>query len=243
MCTASWVYHPSGFHLFFNRDELHARSTAKPPSIHEQGNCKAVYPVDPDSGGTWIAVNEAGFVFFLLNYYHSKGTSAAVTLQSRGGIIPALACITTEEGMRDQLKSFNSQGYTPFTLVVIHPRTTNEMVLTWNGKTSRLQTTKKTSQVLSSSSYDTEKVLRSRRDLFYRRRDEKKLEKLSAFEDYHKSHVPSKGAYSVCMHRGNGETKSFSHIIVREAHVVFEYFEGSPCQAKQPFVTELGEPS
>jgi len=68
MCTVSVI--PLGtdaLRLACNRDELRTRAIALPPTIQTFGERRAILPTDPDSGGTWIAVNDAGVVFTLLN--------------------------------------------------------------------------------------------------------------------------------------------------------------------------------
>src|SRR6266487_3365185 len=67
MCTVSWVQTPEGYHLLCNRDERRSRAVALPPRIQARGWVRFIAPVDPDSGGTWIAVNEFGVSACVLN--------------------------------------------------------------------------------------------------------------------------------------------------------------------------------
>ncbi len=78
------------FRLAFNRDEQRARALGTPPAIVFVGNRRAIYPSDPDAGGTWIAVNDAGIAVAILNRNEHgvpDGRSAGL---SRGLIIPRL---------------------------------------------------------------------------------------------------------------------------------------------------------
>src|SRR3712207_9571694 len=57
----------SGFRVAFSRDELRVRLAGLPPGVGVFGARRAVHPTDAAAGGTWIAVNDAGLVLFLLN--------------------------------------------------------------------------------------------------------------------------------------------------------------------------------
>ncbi|MBL8880657.1 MAG: NRDE family protein [Phycisphaerales bacterium] len=50
-----------------NRDELRTRPLAFPPETRRFGAYHALMPIDPGSGGTWIAANDAGLTLALLN--------------------------------------------------------------------------------------------------------------------------------------------------------------------------------
>ena len=79
---------PLRWRLVCNRDELTTRPAALPPAITRAGSRLAIMPVDPESGGTWIGVNDAGLVCSLLNVYN--GSTATRARVSRGTIIPPL---------------------------------------------------------------------------------------------------------------------------------------------------------
>jgi hypothetical protein len=100
-----------------NRDESRTRAAALPPVVQTIEGRRAVMPLDPDSGGSWIAVNENGLVFTLLNT-NPPGQPAAAGL-SRGGLIPRL---TAADSMSDALARVLDAGvarYRPFRLVML----------------------------------------------------------------------------------------------------------------------------
>jgi hypothetical protein len=53
--------------LAFNRDESRTRAVGLPPRKKQFGNRAAILPTDPASGGTWLAVNDAGLALAVLN--------------------------------------------------------------------------------------------------------------------------------------------------------------------------------
>ena len=91
MCTVSVVPLDEGFRLVCNRDELVARAVALPPRHHRLGSASAVFPIDPDGGGTWIGINDTGLVMAILNGPAAQPAKPGRPgLRSRGAIIPAL---------------------------------------------------------------------------------------------------------------------------------------------------------
>jgi hypothetical protein len=45
----------------------------------------------------------------------------------------------------------------------------------------------------------------------------------------HRSHAPEKGPYSICMHREDACTVSFTEVIVGNSEATMSYHEGAPC--------------
>lgn len=83
MCTLTFIPKPRGFLLAMNRDDRYSRPPAIAPDVYQSGSQQALYPVEPGSG-TWIAVNQAGLAFAILNWSLPQGDK----LHSRGEIIP-----------------------------------------------------------------------------------------------------------------------------------------------------------
>ena len=93
MCTLTIVPFDEGVRLVCNRDERRTRATALAPESHETQTGTAIYPIDPESGGTWIGANESGLVAALLNRTPGRARVSRLTPVSRGIIVPALlAC-------------------------------------------------------------------------------------------------------------------------------------------------------
>jgi hypothetical protein len=81
-------------------------------------------PIDPEGGGTWIAVNDAGLVFVLLNVTTSMsggGSPApkgATARRSRGAIVRSIAGAATLDVTRLAVESLHPDDYLPFRLMV-----------------------------------------------------------------------------------------------------------------------------
>ena len=67
MSTVTWRRIPSGYQVFFNRDELRAREAALPPAPAELNGVRYLAPRESADGGTWLAVNERGLTLGLLD--------------------------------------------------------------------------------------------------------------------------------------------------------------------------------
>src|SRR5437762_13943150 len=68
VCTVSIISPGDGvLRLACNRDELWSRPDALPPRLMHFGQRQAALPIDPQSGGTWMAVNDAGLTCAILN--------------------------------------------------------------------------------------------------------------------------------------------------------------------------------
>ena len=221
MCTASWLFRNEGFELFFNRDELRTRMEAVPPQIHRRRDARFLSPIDRDAGGTWIGVNEHAVCLFLLNLYGVNSPEKGKHT-SRGHLVIDLMDSTSVEMVAERVGNLGLEEYRPFTLAAIS-RPTASKVFIWNGK--RLEICCNPVLPLSSSSFETEAVIRSRRRVF----GEMDLVDSQRMDQYHRSHIPDKGPYSVCMHRVDAKTVSMSRISVSNRGIRFDYTAGNPC--------------
>jgi hypothetical protein len=117
-----------------NRDERRSRARALAPSVVQTGDRFALMPIDPEGGGTWVAVNDAGLLFALLNVTTSMGgdgspaPKSATARRSRGAIIRLIAGAATVEDTRLAVESLHPADYLPFHLMVWSEREVLEIV-------------------------------------------------------------------------------------------------------------------
>lgn len=223
MCTLSWLIHADGLDAFFNRDEQKTRPKAVPPQHDEALN--AIYPVDPQGGGTWLAVAASGSVYALLNNYQAAYTPLSPKL-SRGQIIKTVLA-APDVALTALGELLDLAHVAPFTLVHLPTGMTSHedvCVFDWDGE--RLVRRADVCAPLVSSSVDFEAASANRLRCFARAQATPE-----GYASCHASHWPERGSLSVCMHRELGQTVSFSHIQVRADGVTFRYVDGSPCDA------------
>ena len=234
MCTISWCSQSNQLDVFFNRDESKKRDLALAPKIFQEGNVKAIFPTDPVGGGTWFAVNNKKIVVALLNFYQGKTPKGR--LISRGQLVRSLAFLPSLSSIEQAIDKLELVRYAPFSLICFDASNhlaDGAQLYRWDGRTlyNGLQ-----QSPLFSSAFKFEDVSAHRHALYQQRFPEGSpiaVEQLAAF---HKSHDPEASAYSVCMHRDDAHTVSFSHVTLTDRQATYTYTHGAPCSA-----TEIAE--
>jgi len=56
-------------------------------------------------------------------------------------------------------------------------------------------------------------------------------ESLEWMSELHRSHKPERGAFSICVHRADARTVSYTEISVSNERVSMNYVDGSPCES------------
>jgi hypothetical protein len=113
-----WFAGPAaGFRLACNRDERDERPAALPPRAGVFGERRAILPIDPQGGGTWIAVNDAGLAMTLLNLSPDGDRRAAGRI-SRGRIIPSLLHCADVDEASGAAARIEPLAYAPFRLIL-----------------------------------------------------------------------------------------------------------------------------
>lgn len=219
MCTVSWVMERQGYTVLFNRDELKTRSKGLPPTIRTTDGVKFIAPVDPDGKGTWIGVNVRGFACCLLNQY-SQTSPTLETTRSRGFIVESIMASASQNEVLRKLHDLQLGEWRPF-LLLLFQNGKPPVLCSWNA--TELVVSETVRSPITSSSFDTEAVIQTRKRYF------PGDVSINTLESFHASHIPECGAYSVCMHRPDAETVSFSKIRVLPDAVEFEYCPASPC--------------
>ena len=252
MCTLSWFAKQDGYELFFNRDEQRTRAAALPLQIHQLADdVKLIAPIDPVGKGTWLAVNNKGLSVGLLNYYqgcqHALGERTFDPREernflSRGQVVLDLAKWGTALEACEYLRGIGLdklRQYRPFSILLLDPDAAcvPPTTLRWTG---RELISLELSSLIISSGVQLERVIHSRSDCFerfcehpeYSAKDVSKAR--SSHFEYHRSHEPTQSALSVCMHREDAKTVSFTHINVSHQKATMTYHAGSPCNANAP---------
>jgi Transport and Golgi organisation 2 len=238
MCTVSWLRTPRGYELFCNRDERHTRKAARPPSVRETRGVRFVAQADGDFGGSWIGVNEAGLALCLLNAYvgaqspprdvATGGVTPADDYRSRGLLLTDLMDCLNVSHVRARLSGADLSSYQPFTLAVLSSHEPT-LLVHWADNRKTFDGTGEASMPLTSSSYRSAEVLDARRSLFRRMVDDGGAVTPELLREFHESHEPARGASSVCMHREDAATVSFSRVKVCDGAAEFTYRPLSPC--------------
>lgn len=144
MCTVTVIPIASpregrGFRLVTNRDERRERLAALAPEIRRVGAVRAVWPVDPVGGGTWVCANDRGVALTLLNV-NRAGLGApeeAARFTSRGALIPELVDVSRAADAIKRLGGLDLGCFRAFRLVVVDAGTIFEAG--WDRRTLRVE--------------------------------------------------------------------------------------------------------
>ncbi|MER2491369.1 NRDE family protein [Catenovulum sediminis] len=252
MCTLTWFVKPDGYQLFFNRDEQRSRVEAITPAFDPQLN--AALPIDPQGTGTWIATAASGASWCLLNLYQYQqgadeytNTKTNSAPRSRGKIIIDLLNALADPRSIEEFKAcIDLKQYAPFTLCYFPPEldAVNPAVIAfcWDG--SKLSSFNPTSPLISSA-VCLAQVLKQR-ELLYQticvhglQHENRVQDKHQAHLAFHRSHIPQKGMFSVCMHREDAKTVSLTEIEVSTNTTKMTYYNGAPCTKDKGECIEL----
>src|SRR6266511_2730145 len=230
MCTVSFLPSPQGFYLAMNRDEQRDRFSALPPEIVEFENHRALFPREP-TGGTWISANDAGVCLALINWHRIKReTNNGV--RSRGEFIRKLVGISTSDEISTAVKKLPLRKLRPFRLIAIV--SAENQVIEWRWNLNRLSVRKHSweSRHWFSSSFDEVTAEAERTRVCAAQLDESAKRDVKWLRRLHRSHEPERGPLSICMHRPDAATVSYTEVAVGGRSVVMCYKDGPPCSRR-----------
>jgi hypothetical protein len=202
-----------------NRDELLTRAAALPPTTWAAGARQAVMPIDPRSGGTWVAANDAGLVFVLLNTH--DGLTVRTGEVSRGTIVPALVSCGTISLAVAQMQRFDAARFAPFQLLILDR---DEAVDCWpDGDRIRVRHSRLRGAILRTSSGLGDAVATGPRRTLFNRLLNSAPDACVAQDHFHRHRWPGREAISVDMRRPDARTVSRTVVEVRDASVRLSY--------------------
>ena len=229
MCTVTWCKEPGAIEIFFNRDELKTRLPALPPKRAEREGVAYLAPVDGNYGGTWIFANALGLSACLLNYYPEGSGPLSVRALSRGLLMTSLADCPDFSSIRNRLAPVDLTPYRPFLLLAFQPDLPVSL-WKWDGANLAYEPDADQALPFTTSSYRSRQVEAARRETFHAMMWGGGAVTPENLLQFHQSHEPDRGAYSVCMQRKDAETQSLSRIGIGEGHVCFAYQRKIPGQ-------------
>lgn len=213
-----------------NRDELRTRPRALAPRYFERTGVTAVYPSEA-LVGTWIAVNDYGQLFALLNWYSADARAFTEKQRSRGEIIPQMIFDSDFRAAATILVSPKLDGILPFRLIGIDPTHRAISEWRWDGRRigrSAFPWTRKHWFSSSLSDVQAQEYRCAACTLAAYVRDPEGHRWLG---DLHRSHRPFSGPYSICVHRPEAVTVSYTEVLVNSRLISTRYVAGSPCES------------
>lgn len=228
MCTVSWLRMGGRVELFSNRDERRSRGAAEPPRVFVNAGVRYISPVDADAGGTWIAANEFGLAFCLLNKWPAR--SRETTPRSRGLVILKLVDCRTPDEVRSRFEGMRLEPFAPFSLLAVEDAD-SALLFEWDGRTKNVGSAR--DGLLTSSSFEPASVAERRRGEYRRLLETAGLCPVT-LGMFHASHADGPSAFSVCMHRHDARTVSHTRLVLDRDAVTFRYWPDAPCRGGSP---------
>jgi len=237
MCTITLIAQRNGYCLGMNRDEKLTRTRGLPPTKNEVNGRVVLAPSEP-GGGTWIALNDAGACFALINWY-SATKRAERNAVSRGEIVKAVGAAASAEAAGASLKELPLKCINPFRLIGVFPASGQVIEWRWNLKRLVQRRTRWRTQQWISSGFDELSAQRLRGREFRRALKHASTPHLSWLRKLHRSHAPHVGPFSTCMHRSDAETVSYTEVNVSSRTASMRYHDGTPCKFSRDHLERL----
>jgi hypothetical protein len=234
MCTVSFIARKDGYLLGMNRDEKLRRPAGLPPQRHHVRDRKVIYPSEP-GGGTWISLNDGGSTLALINWYSAPHQTIADPI-SRGEIIRTACDATAPHEVVATLASMLLARTRPFRLIGIFPASHEVIEWRWNGL--KLEGVKHLwrPNIWISSGYDEPGADQTRSKAFGAALLKVDRGTVEWLRSLHRSHSHGESAYSICMHRDDAATVSYTEIEVSDSVRRMHYSANNPCTGKRSFL-------
>ncbi|MCI0351894.1 MAG: NRDE family protein [Acidobacteriales bacterium] len=236
MCTVTFIPRDTGFLIAMNRDERLTREAAQPPQTFRVNHHRAIFPHE-SSGGTWIGANDSGMAFAILNQSIENG--GAQKKKSRGAIIPALLTAGSSSDVQAAIHQLDFAGTLPFRLLGFFPAETVVREWTWNGKKLESKLHPWQQRHWFSSGKSDEMATQQRGAVCQSAWRQPAAGSLSWVRRLHRSHLPERGAFSICVHRDDAQTVSYSELSSRDGTLDLRYRPGSPCGRGTTYTAKL----
>ena len=220
-----------------NRDEERGRPAALFPTIVEIEGRRAVFPYEP-SGGTWISVNDGGVCLALVNW-HQIQRKPKNDAASRGLVVRELAGESSANQIATSVKKLPLRKLRPFRLIVITPDQKHITELRWNLQRLTRRDHDWQRQHWFSSGFDELRAEIERSRTCASANSDNTNHTLKRLRNLHRSHAPKRGPFSICMHRTDAATVSYTEISVTEKSAFMRYASGPPCIARLTVTKKL----
>lgn len=239
MCTLTVITGDNSHRVAMNRDEKITRGPGAPPETHEFHGTRVIYPGD-GAGGTWIAANEYGIVLALLNWNDVApcGTATGIT-QSRGRVIPALIASRSLRELHAVFGVSILEGMLPFRLVGVFPSEKEIWEWRWYSAKLEFQAHRWESRHWFSSSLSDKQAESLRGAACRHARSESNAGSVPWLRRLHASHAGGPGPFSLCVHREDVKTLSYTEVTCTSATVALEHFLASPCSMRSSHLIEI----
>jgi hypothetical protein len=219
-----------------NRDEKRDRFPALPPNIVELESRRAIFPCEP-TGGTWISANDFGVCLALINWHRIERQPNSEPL-SRGLVVEELAGQSTTQEIATSVEKLPVRKLRPFRLIAIVLAEKRVIEWRWDLRRLAIRDHEWLRQHWFSSGFDEDRAEVERQRVCEHAKHRGPADNLMWLRRLHASHTPKQGPFSICMHRHDAATVSYSEVAVSPRSVVMRYKDGPVC-SRRSAITKL----
>jgi hypothetical protein len=203
----------------------------------------AVYPCEP-TGGAWVALNDRGLGLALINWYAVDGCSVRSPI-SRGQLLVSLLDARGPGEIQTALEHARDHGgatlgrrpvpglsaIRPFRLIAVSAR--DRQILEWRWDQRLLVSAPCPWQPNQwvSSGFDERAAQQVRGATFRNNCGRADAGTIAWVRALHASHEPEPGPFSICMHRADARSVSYTEIEVRHGQGMLRHANSPPCEA------------
>jgi hypothetical protein len=207
--------------------------------VYTFGSRVAVLPTDSLSGGTWLAVNDAGLALAMLNVnLPDRDRNAPKSPRSRGEVIPSLLESDSPSAVLGLCERLNYREFAPFRLVLIGHGLVADV--RWDGREPMVMSRLVGGpQMFTSSGLGDHLVEGVRRELFDQMFMNGPHTWEAAQHAFHRHKWPGREHLSVNMSRDTSRTVSHAVIDLRATEVVLAYHADAPDQPAKDTTVSL----
>jgi hypothetical protein len=228
MCTVSFLPKAEGFYLAMNRDEKRSRSVALPPLIIDFATRRVIFPRESPGGGTWIAANDAGICLALINW-HRIEREPLHDVVSRGQVVGELIGKSSANEIASGVMKLPLRKLRPFRLIAIAPSEKSVTEWRWNLEWLTVRNHQWQLQHWFSSGFDENCAELERQRVCDAAHNGQSDPSLRWLRELHRSHVPKRGPFSICMHRPDAATVSYTEVAISRGRATMHYKSGTCC--------------
>jgi hypothetical protein len=227
MCTVTFIARRNGYALGMNRDEKLTRPAALPPAKRLIDGRAVLFPSEPN-GGTWIGVNDSGMTLALINWYFISERVDGSPV-SRGSIVRSALAARSPAAVSEAFAALPLDRINPFRLLGFFPADQTVVEWRWDLKgVAQLHHFWRTN-IWASSGCDEPGAQQTRGKTFGEAMRQGSSGNLNWLRRLHRSHGLQRGPHSICMHRNDAATVSYTEISVSRRTATMRYQTGTPC--------------
>jgi hypothetical protein len=174
-------------------------------------------------------VNDLAIALALLNWNDMRPSVLETTRHSRGQLIPALLSAGSSAELQSILNSLNLKGMLPFCLVGVFP--SEKVIREWRWDSVRTSSCIRAwgSRHWFSSSLSDKRAERSRGAVCRAAMNEADARSAPWLRRLHGSHAGGADPFSLCVHRPDMETLSYTEIYCKSTGIHVGHSIGNPC--------------